>query len=514
MIKLPFLFAGLALSLSSCTPTESDPLACRDGSCAHQSELTFCDIDRAYPDTVQPNECIAPPSADACNRVMECSDPAKPYCSDDSMGTCVECTKNSECTVDGESCNTNSGECVDGEVIPCSPGAAGDSECAAKDVGLDFCSDGGICAECLVDVDCSGFANEGVCDSVNFECRACEVGGSDCESGLCGTRDAGECVATADVIRVDGANTGGDVEGCGAVGSECETIGFALTEVDDGTRNIVVVADGNYGETLDINDGEVTIIGSRAVVLNPSLTDENIPALKVSTGATATVRGISIVPASGIAGTDAVSCSGAGSVLVLDSVAVSEARDLGVDASNCDLTVERSVVSGNLGGGISVNGGNFTIVNNFIVKNGCTGSTIGGLRLAGTAGNTEVLDFNTIASNVKADGLAYAIECSGVTLMAKNNILMLDPFIDGSLIGVCNTDFSLIDSETDANTGTHSNELSAKADFVDHTNGDFHLNVGSPGTNAADPTATLAIDIDGEARPQGGRHDIGADEAE
>ncbi len=513
MIKLPFLFAGLALSLSSCTPTESDPLACRDGSCAHQSELTFCDIDRAYPDTVQPNECIAPPAADACNRVMECSDPAKPYCNDDSMGTCVECTDNSECTVDGESCNTNSGECVDGDVIPCSPGAAGDSECAAKDVGLDFCSDGGICAECLVDVDCSGFANEGVCDSVNFECRACEVGGSDCESGLCGTRDAGECVATADVIRVDGANTGGDVEGCGAVGSECETIGFALTEVD-GTRNIVVVAAGTYDERLNITAGTMTIIGDGDVILKPSVGVPNDRVLDVEGDTDVTISGLVIDNSDGTSGTDAVECATATATLRLLDSKVQDSRNLAVLSSNCDLTIERSVISGNLGGGISVNGGNFTIVNNFIVKNGRTGSTIGGLRLAGTAGNTEVLDFNTIASNVKADAVGYAIECSGVNLTARNNILMLDPVIDGSLISICNTDFSLIDSDTETNTGTHTNELSAKADFVDDTNGDFHLNVGSPGTNAADPTATLAIDIDGEARPQGLARDIGADEAE
>ena len=502
MIKLPFLFAGLALSLSSCTPTESDPLACRDGSCAHQSELTFCDIDRAYPDTVQPNECIAPPAADACNRVMECSDPAKPYCNDDSMGTCVECTDNSECTVD-------SGECVDGDVIPCSPGAAGDSECAAKDVGLDFCSDGGICAQCLVDVDCSGFANEGVCDSVNFECRACEVGGSDCESGLCGTRDAGECVAPADVIRVDGANTGGDVEGCGAVGSECETIGFALTEVD-GTRNIVVVADGTYDERLEVDAGSMTIIGTGVVTLTPQLAGGQ-NAVTVSGGAELTIVGIDIAPISAINTTDAVSCSSA--TLSLSEVKIRGARDLGLVSDSCDLKIERSTVSENLGGGISVNGGDFTIVNNFIVENGALGNNAAAVTLAGN-GAALAFSFNTVARNqVANDGLTTGVVCTLTnSLTASGNIVYFGtPSASAPVSGTCDWDYSNIEATED---GTENINMAPA--FVNGTppNGDYHLMPGSPGTNAADPNATLAIDIDGEARPQGGRHDIGADEAE
>ena len=506
------LSAGLLFSLTGCVPTSDDPLACKDnGSCDHQEERTFCDIDRAYPDTIQPNECIVPPSADACNRVAACDDPAKPHCTDDSMGTCVECTDNAHCTVDGESCNTNTGEC--GDFSPCTPGDAGDAECAANGDGLDFCSDGGLCAECIDDTHCTGFANEGTCDTVSLECRACEVGGSDCDSGLCGTRDDGECVPVADVIRVDGANTGGDVAGCGAVGSECETIGFAITQVDDATKNIIVVAAGTYDERLDITEGTMTILGDRQVVVNPSLNAGAPLALAVSGSAAVTILGISIAPASGTAGTDAVSCSGGGT-LTLDGVAVSNATDLGVIGDNCDLTVTASTISGNQGGGISVNGGDFNIVNNFIVKNGTTGSAVGGLRVAATAGNTEVLDFNTIASNVKADAVGYAIECSGVNLVATNNILMLDPVISGGLITICNTDYSLIDSNTGANGGTQTNVVSAQASFVAPIDNDFHLESGSPGINEADPAATLDTDIDSEERPQGGVPDIGADEAE
>jgi hypothetical protein len=40
--------------------------------------------------------------------------------------------------------------------------------------------------------------------------------------------------------------------------------------------------------------------------------------------------------------------------------------------------------------------------------------------------------------------------------------------------------------------------------------GDFHLLVGSPAIDAADPNATLDTDYDGITRPQGTARDIGA----
>jgi len=511
MIKLPFLFAGLALWLSSCVPSESDPLACRDGSCAHQSELTFCDIDRAYPDTVQPNECIAPPSADACNRVAACDDPAKPYCNDDSMGTCVECTDNTHCTVDGESCNTNIGECVDGIVIPCTPGAGGDAECAANAEGLDYCSDGGICAACLDNSHCTEFANAGICDATAFECRACDVGGDDCESGLCGTRDEGVCVAAGDVIRVDGGNAGGDVAGCGAVGSECATIGFAIGEVD-GTKNIVLVADGDYAETLSIAAGTVTIIGGRGVVVNPSLTDENIPALRVSGGATATILGISVIPASGTVGTDAVSCSGVGSSLTLSGVAVSNATDFGVTASNCDLAVTRSMISLNKGGGVDVNNSAFAITNNFIAYNGSNLTNRAGANLSGN-GATQIFDFNTVVGNQVGNTTSTTgVDCDTLApFQASNNIVYSGVMGGGPVSGNCTWEYSNIEATVPGTGNINEPPMLINNSALD---GDYHLAPGSLCIDAADPAATLATDIDGEARPQGAAPDIGADEAE
>jgi len=48
--------------------------------------------------------------------------------------------------------------------------------------------------------------------------------------------------------------------------------------------------------------------------------------------------------------------------------------------------------------------------------------------------------------------------------------------------------------------------------FVDPAHDNFHLQIASPVRDAADPAATLAVDIDGDARPQGPGRDMGADE--
>lgn len=55
-------------------------------------------------------------------------------------------------------------------------------------------------------------------------------------------------------------------------------------------------------------------------------------------------------------------------------------------------------------------------------------------------------------------------------------------------------------------------DLNLDPQFVAPAQNNFHLQASSPLRDAADPTATVADDIDDDARRQGGGRDVGADE--
>ncbi len=528
-LSAPLALGAIALA-PGCTPTSDEPRACRDGSCDHQSTNTFCDIDGVYPGTEAPNECIAPPAADACNRAVACDDAAKPYCDDDSMGTCVECTENLHCTTEGESCNPINGQCTTEIVVQCDPDDGGDATCAANsDVG-DYCSDAGACADCLVDDHCSGNAAEAICGQDLLECRGCEVGGDDCETGLCGTNEEGVCIQPSEVIYVNGG-TGVDGGACDE-GNPCETIAGGIEKVEPG-RNIILVAAGAYGERITIANTDVSLVADGDVVLSPSLNTAGESVFTISGNSKVTLDGFEGFPGSTSANQDItiLNCIGGGPDVTVKNVNFHNSNSVGIQSSNCTLSIQdsevsgntgigisatggtlevlRSTVSDNAGGGIVINAANYTIVNNFIVDNKATG-VVSGVKIDATDGLTEVLDFNTLAGNTKSGTTGFALRCDTTSLTARNNIFMLALSNNASLIEDCNTNHSVIDPRTDPNDGIQDNVRSETALFVDSENGDFHLLEGSPGTDVANGTPP-ATDIDGDPRTAGSA-DMGADE--
>jgi hypothetical protein len=68
------------------------------------------------------------------------------------------------------------------------------------------------------------------------------------------------------------------------------------------------------------------------------------------------------------------------------------------------------------------------------------------------------------------------------------------------------------DSDIGQPLATGTGNLDVDPVFVGSAENNFHLQSVSPARNAADPAATLAVDFDGDARPQEGRSDLGADE--
>ncbi len=582
-LKLSCVLVLLA-ALASCDTTNS--LYCDETTSCTDSIYAFCDIDGAYPGSPGANSCIEAPSAEACNRMSPCTDPAAPVCDDDSMGVCVACTDDSHCDgdlavcsdanvcvacLDDSHCNGDLAVCSDANVcVAC----LDDSQC---DGDLGYCSEGSSCVGCLVDEHCAdGAVNAQICDLGDSACRGCEAN-EECGSRLCGLDTDGVCVDESDVLYVDGT-TGSDVVNCGTTTNPCKSISKALL-ARTSARSIILVAEGDYPEQLSISGGEATLIAEGLVRVTPALANENDVALLVANAAVVTVTGFVVAPGPSNDDTDAVYCtdqdtsltmtdstmegamrlgvssrlgcqlaldnsiiqnngsgglqtasfalvtggairnnSGIGvivrfGVTTLRGVLVHDNTSYGVGASGLAgtpprINIEHSTIRGNPGGGVLIYRTNYFILNNMITNNGSATSDTGGVLVAAGVGQ---MSFNTIAGNQRRDGVGFAIMCLNNDI-ADNNILMLADGSTASAVDGCNTKYSLIDSNSTDNTGNHPNAIYANVTFVDAAAGDYHLEAGSPGIDVAGPVATLATDFDGDARPQGVRRDIGADE--
>ncbi len=412
--------------------------------------------------------------------------PDDPYCGPD--GYCQGTGDN------GAWCNPDAG--VDGSTL-----CTDDEQCTQPALGVcDTAS--GTCVECTADNATACTATTPVCGS-DDRCRGC-ASDSECASDACDT-GTGACFAEADVIYLA---PGGAAGSC-TQAAPCATFAQGLAQ-DARTRTIIKAATGNYSEpTVTVSGLTVTILGVGAI-LEPASTNQH--GLFATSGANVTLIGVTIRSAGGTG--VGVRCDpGAGSnpTLHMQGATVSGNAGGGVTASNCTVTVESSTVSGNAGGGVSLSGGTFSLINDWIVGNGSpTTSTYGGVSVSNIVGaGTRAMDFNTIYDNTSA-GSDPGVTCLAVVvpLSFGNNIIYGNE--TGSQAGGTNCAFTYSNIGPTATAG--SGNVNMAPLFVDVINGDYHLVPTSPGIDAADPAATLAVDIDGDARPQGVGRDMGADE--
>ncbi len=232
----------------------------------------------------------------------------------------------------------------------------------------------------------------------------------------------------------------------------------------------------------------------------------------VSVGAvTLTLENVTVRDADGI--NNGVSC--AGGALNLVRTTVTNNGGIGVVADTCPVTMDRSRVSENLRGGVSLTSSGYTITNSFIVDNGRTtagGSAMGGVLIANPPGGGPTrFDNNTLTGNVAGGGAPSAgIICpfAGSAVPLVNNIV----WANGG--GVQTAGMCTITNSDVQGIGAGGGNINMDPLFFNAAGADYHITATSPCRNAGNNAGATDHDFDGDPRPRPSMTnvDMGADE--
>jgi parallel beta helix pectate lyase-like protein len=360
------------------------------------------------------------------------------------------------------------------------------------------------------------------CDLGTSQCRACQKD-SECASDVC-SESTGKCVEAAMALYV--ATNGNDANAC-TKAAPCALPSRAAGLLD-ATHTTIKVADGTYTDTIlttgasylisgegntkygaRINylagitgkDHTIEIQGGTVTVEGLTFANAAQESVRVQSGgaggATATLWRVQIL-GSTVGNLDTATST----VTVFDSkIAGGQGTEAAVHINGGRLTMTRSQVGNNLGGGIDVfNGASFDVSNCFIYGN----QTNGGFLQVGAAPGMARFEFNTVADNSVAAGGAIAGANCAVALAFESSIFSNNGPAP-QFGAACTATYSLFTDAPPPGTGN----LMGAAGFVA---GDYHLAAGSPAIDHADPGTSIKIDIDGDVRPKGAGYDIGADE--
>lgn len=407
----------------------------------------------------------------------------------------------SGCRFNPKYCEGNPGNNCDLEWdAPVGPECMGNSECAAPKPVCDVAGTK-MCVECTATDASSCPVSRPVCDD-DHTCRACKAHG-ECTSNVCSPD--GSCADETTVAYV--APSGSGITCTKA--APCGTLRSALATSRAIVKTTGLVKD-NQSTTID--GRAVTILADPGAILDR---DGDGVILEVrNTGADVKIYDLQISGASGGVGDVGVSIpSGGMPRLTLTRGNVSGNVGGGIAVSAGMLTLAQSTISGNTGGGVKIDGAAFEIINSFIVSNGGTGSSFGGVQLNGTNNGTRRFDFNTVTNNNVIAGNTSGVVCVliGMPVTFSNNIVF-DNQIGGGRTQVGGANCAWIYSDIGPDTVSGTGNINSDPMFVNAGQQNYHVTSGSPAKNAADLASTLAIDVDGDTRPQGTARDIGADE--
>lgn len=440
-------------------------------------------------------------------------------CYNPNAKTGVPCAANGQCP-DGQQCDTTQSPplCV---TVPGSGGSA--------DAAVDTMPTVDAAPACLDNSACAA-ATAPICDQTSHTCRGCSAD-AECMfvPGVC-VEYTGACVPDAQTIFLSPAPTGVDAGACTSA-APCATFAYAITQVTATSRTIRV-GDGSYTEAVDvpisIGTAQLVISGEDKDPATPSITSTANPIFTFESGTSVLLEGMTltsgptdgvrmnqvnagvlshlIINANGGAGINSLG-GGQSRLTVADSQILGNATP-GIASQQTIVDLERTLVRGNLGGGMHASRGPFTIINCIFAKNGSASSAVGGLRIDNLNAGSNV-QYDTIAYNM-AGGTTISPGIYSTSTLTITNLILADNGNAGTAQfggGLTPTHSLFEGGPTPQGMGNKTGNPA----FKDIANGDFHITTGSMAIDQAGGT-NVDIDIDGEHRPNGSGPDMGADE--
>jgi hypothetical protein len=398
----------------------------------------------------------------------------------------------------------------------------GNNDCA-NTPGFPVCdltTNGGTCVQCTANdhAVCTGLTPR--CEG--HTCVGC-VDDNDCGgTGVC--LPTGACADSSSIIHAK--VNGSDMAGCGDIGNEC-TFTEALTVVT-GAKNVIKLDAGTYDVDGGFDVAADVTIDARGATIDRT---NGGAILTIPSGKTVTLLGGTIQGATGGNG-DGIQCSTA--TLSVHGTTISANEESAIDATDCtltatgaeirgngtdlgtlfpgielsggSLTISRSSIASNRGGGIVLNNNaKFEIVGNVFLGNGDSAGNVGGVSVDTTVSGNR-LEFNTITQNTSDMALAAGVQCKvtgGFT--AQNNIIWNNnsSIADGIQVSGCSYAYSDIGPAITPTVNDGGNNLNVDPPFVNAPS-DLHLQSGSPIRGKANPGADLtglaSKDRDGNVR--------------
>jgi hypothetical protein len=387
------------------------------------------------------------------------------------------------------------------------------TNCGYSDAGIDArptcmmeqdCSGGaphcelssGMCVACLDDTHCPDPTAK-YCDTSTYTCKGC-VDHIECASEAC--LPSGECGTDTTVAYVDPLATA--TTGC-TKDNPCKLIDDAVA-----TGRPYVKLTGQILEPVVLSGANVTFLADADTTLSRANAGVVIT---VSGGSTVAIHDLTVIGLN----ESGITIANSTVRLLRTTFTGSNAKDKpAIEAKMAStLTMSRSLVYGNKGGGIYADATTtYNITNTIIVRNGADDSAYGGAVLDATNPGERRFEMNTVVDNRSkvATDLAGGVTCPAGGLAIPNNLILRN--YAGNNAG------ALTANEL-ALTHCNSSDSMVGADIAPYMfvmpegagPWDYHVSAGSMAIDRG-VASDIGVDYDGHIRPQGAKVDVGADE--